>query len=77
MASMDNSNNSNSLGLSLNKKTMVAISVVLMLVLLFIGVLTQVIPRGEYQIIDQDGHEAIVDGTYTVLHDYKMPIWKI
>ncbi len=74
---MDNSNNSSSLGLSLNKKTMATISIVLMLVLLFIGVLTQVIPRGEYQIIDQDGHEAIVDGTYTVLDDYKMPIWKI
>ncbi len=74
---MDNSNSSNTLGLSLNKKTMLTISVVLMLVLLFIGVLTQVIPRGEYEIINQDGHETIVDGTYTVSEDYKMPIWKI
>ncbi len=74
---MDNKNNSNSLGLSLNKKTMATISVVLLLVLLFIGVLTQTVPRGEYQIIAQDGHKAIVDGTYTVLDDYKMPIWKI
>ncbi len=74
---MDNSNNSNSLGLSLNKKTMATISVVLLLVLMFIGVLTQIIPRGEYEIINQDGHEAIVDGTYTVSEDYKMPIWKI
>ncbi len=77
MGNSNNSNNSNSLGLSLNKKTMATISVVLLLVLLFIGVLTQVIPRGEYEIIDQDGHEAIVDGTYTVLEDYKMPVWKI
>ncbi len=74
---MDNSNNSNSLGLSINKKTMATISVVLLLVLAFIGVLTQVVPRGEYEIINQDGHETIVDGTYEVLDDYKMPVWKI
>ncbi len=77
MSNSNKSNNSNSLGLSLNKKTMATISVVLMLVLLFIGVLTQVIPRGEYEIVNQDGHEAIVDGTYTVSEDYKMPVWKI
>ena len=74
---MDNSNKNESLGLSLNKKTMATISLVLMLILAFIGVLTQTLPRGEYQVITNDGHEAIVDGTYTVLEDYKMPIWKI
>ncbi len=74
---MDKSNKSNELGLSLNKKTMATISVVLLLVLAFIGVLTQVVPRGEYQVVTQDGHESIVDGTYSVIDDYKMPIWKI
>ena len=74
---MENSNKNDSLGLSLNKKTMATISLVLMVILAFIGVLTQTLPRGEYQIINQDGHEAIVDGTYEVLEDYKMPIWKI
>ena len=72
---MDNKNDS--LGLSLNKKTMATISVVLIVILAFIGALTQTLPRGEYEIITNDGHEAIVDGTYTVLEDYKMPIWKI
>ena len=74
---MESSNKNDSLGLSLNKKTMATISLVLMLILAFIGVLTQTLPRGEYQIISNDGHEAIVAGTYTVLEDYKMPIWKI
>lgn len=74
---MDNKNKNDSLGLSLNKKTMAMISLVLVAILAFIGFLTQTLPRGEYQIIDQDGHEAIVDGTYTVLEDYKMPLWKI
>lgn len=63
-------------GLSLNKKTMVAITLVLLAILAFVGIMTQTLPRGEYQIIDVDGHEAIVNGTYQTI-DYKIPIWKI
>ena len=73
---MSNQNN-DSLGLSLNKKTMATISLVLVLMLAFIGLLTQTLPRGEYDIISHDGHECIVDGTYHELPDYKMPVWKI
>ena len=65
------------LGLQLNKKTMIALTLVLLAVLAFIGVLTQTMPRGEYDVALQNGHEVIVDGTYTPLEDYKMPIWKI
>ncbi len=72
-----NSNKNESLGLTLNKKTMLTITAVLLVILAFIGFLTQVMPRGEYEITTTDGHEAIVDGTYKVLEDYKMPIWKI
>ncbi|MBQ4364906.1 MAG: hypothetical protein II804_01450, partial [Clostridia bacterium] len=64
------------LGLSLNKKTMLAITLVLVAILVFVGVLTQVLQRGEYDITSIDGHEAIVNGTYHQLA-YKMPIWKI
>ena len=35
------------LGLSLNKKTMLAITLVLVAILVFVGVLTQVLQRGE------------------------------
>ena len=73
---MSNQNN-DSLGLSLNKKTMATISLVLVLMLTFIGILTQTLPRGEYDIISHDGHECIVDGTYHELPDYKIPVWKI
>ena len=73
----NNSNKNESLGLTLNKKTMLTITAVLLVILAFIGFLTQVMPRGEYEITNTDGHEAIVDGTYKVLDDYKMPIWKI
>ena len=65
------------LGISLDKKTVIAISAALVLIMALVGVMTQVLPRGEYQVIEKDGYEQIVDGTYTELKDYKMPIWKI
>ena len=61
-------------GLSINKKTVVSILLVLTAVLVFVGILTQVVPRGEYS-IDENG--AIIDGTYEQIEDYKMPVWKI
>lgn len=70
-------NKSIDMGLQLNKKTMIALTLVLLAVLAFIGVLTQTMPRGEYEVAVQNGHEVIVDGTYTLLEDYKMPVWKI
>ena len=65
------------LGISLDKKTLIAIITALVIIMAFVGVLTQVLPRGEYQVIEKDGYEQIVNGTYTELQDYKMPIWKI
>lgn len=78
MSNKENLNSeSKSLGISLDKKTVAAILVALVVIMAFVGVLTQVLPRGEYQVIEKDGYEQIVDGTYTELPDYKMPIWKI
>ena len=78
MSNKENLNIENkSLGISLDKKTIAAILVALTVIIAFVGVLTQVLPRGEYQVIEKDGYEQIVDGTYTELPDYKMPVWKI
>lgn len=63
-------------GIKLNKKTMIIISLLLFAIMVFAGVLTQVMPRGEYQTQMLDGHESIINGTYTEI-DYTMPIWKI
>ena len=65
------------LGISLDKKTVIAIITALVIIMAFVGVLTQVLPRGEYDVIQKDGYEQIVDGTYKELSDYKMPVWKI
>ncbi|MBQ8209465.1 MAG: YfcC family protein [Clostridia bacterium] len=61
-------------GLSIDKKTVFNIIAVLLGVLVFVGILTQVVPAGEYQI---DANGSIIDGTYTQLEDYKLPFWKI
>jgi uncharacterized ion transporter superfamily protein YfcC len=68
---------SKELGISLDKKTVIAIISALVIIMAFVGVLTQVLPRGEYDVIVENGYEQIVDGTYKELNDYKMPIWKI
>ena len=68
---------SKELGISLDKKTVIAIISALVIIMALVGVLTQVLPRGEYDVIVENGHEQIVDGTYKELTDFKMPIWKI
>ena len=62
-------------GIKLDKKTILIISVLLFGVMVFAGVLTQIMPRGEYLTDEATG--KIINGTYTQLDDYKMPIWKI
>ncbi len=61
-------------GLNIDKKTVLNIIAVLFCVLVFVGILTQVVPAGEYQI---DTNGSIVDGTYEQLEDYKLPLWKV
>ena len=61
-------------GLAIDKNTIKSILGVLLGVLVLVGVLTQVVPAGEFA-LDETG--AIIDGTYTPVEDYKIPIWKI
>lgn len=60
-------------GITLNKKTIVLICLLLAAIMAFAGVLTQVMPRGVY---DLDENGSIINGTYREI-DEKMPIWKI
>ena len=66
------------LGLHLDKKTVLFIFTVIVGILLLVGVLTQVVPRGEY-LRDADGTIVAMDengdSTYTEL-DFRLPFWK-
>ncbi|MBR3767287.1 MAG: YfcC family protein [Clostridia bacterium] len=67
-------------GLHIDKKTIVSITVILLAVYIFAGVLTQIMPRGEYNtFIDENTGNASIttESEYTPLEDYTMPIWKI
>ncbi len=67
-------------GIRINKKTIISITVVLLVVWALAGVLTRVIPRGEYTTFtDPDtGNAAITsESEYAPLDDYSMPVWKI
>lgn len=61
-------------GLQIDKKTVLSILAVLLGVMILVGILTRVVPAGQYQV---DAEGSIIDGTYQALEDYKMPIWKI
>lgn len=63
----------NESALKLDTKTVSAIVGLLIIILGIVGVLTQTVTPGEYEV--KDG--TIIDGTYHILEDYKLPIWKI
>lgn len=56
--------------LKLDGKTVSAIVGLLIIILGIVGVLTQTVTPGEYEVVDG----TIVDGTYHILEDYKLPI---
>ena len=65
-------------GLHLDRKTVLFITGVILAILLVVGILTQVVPRGEY-IRDESGVIVAQDengeSTYHTL-DFKLPFWK-
>ena len=49
------------IALQINKKTLISITALLLGIMIFAGILTQVVPTGVYNVRD-DG--SIIDGTY-------------
>ena len=67
-------------GLQIDKKTIISITAILLAVWILAGVLTHVVPRGEYSTVTdpETGKTSITtESVYAPLEDYKMPIWKI
>jgi uncharacterized ion transporter superfamily protein YfcC len=61
-------------GLNIDKKTLLGIAALLFVILIFVGALTQFLPRGEFQ-LDENG--SVIAGTYAENSEYKLPLWKI
>ena len=67
-------------GLHIDKKTIISITAILLAVYIFAGVLTQIMPRGEYNtFVDESTGKASIttESEYMPLEDYTMPVWKI
>ena len=67
-------------GLHFDKKTIVGIIAVLLAVWILAGVLTRVVPRGEYTTFadPETGKPAITpESVYEPVSDYTLPIWKL
>lgn len=67
-------------GLHIDKKTIISITAILLAVYIFAGVLTQIMPRGEYNtFVDEKTGKASIttESVYSPLEDYTMPVWKI
>ncbi len=77
MSDIENKTND---GLHIDKKTIISITAILLAVYIFAGVLTQILPRGEYNtFLDENtGKYSITeDSEYSPLEDYTLPLWKI
>lgn len=61
-------------GLNIDKKTLFGIAALLFGILILVGALTQILPRGEFQ-VDENG--SVIAGTYTEKPDFKLPLWKV
>lgn len=67
-------------GIQINKKTIFSMTAILLAVWIFAGILTHVVPRGEYStFVDAETGKASIttESEYSPLEGYKMPIWKI
>ncbi len=61
-------------GLNISSKTVLGVAVILAVILFLAGLLTQVLPRGQFA-LDENG--SAIAGTYQEHPEYKLPIWKI
>ena len=61
-------------GLNIDKKTLFGIAGLLFVILVVVGALTQLLPRGEFQ-VDENG--SVIAGTYTLHPEFKLPLWKV
>ena len=64
-------------GLNIGVKTFVSTIILLLCILIFVGILTHIIPQGTYEYVIEDGREVVVPGSFTELKDADpLPVWR-
>ncbi len=62
--------------LQIGKKAFFSAIVILLCLMIFAGILTRVVPSGEYQRAQVDGREMVVPGSYTAVEVSPPPVWR-
>lgn len=77
MGTGDRSNQNRQYSFKLTSGFILTMCLVFFGFLILVGVLTRVLPQGEYERRIVDGYKSIVDGTYRELTDQEpLPVWK-
>ncbi len=72
-------------GLKIDRKTIITITSLLLAIMVFAGILTQIVPRGEYVRYESGENEGKIvcdiengiEPEFVADNDYKMPFWKV
>ncbi len=70
---------SNSSGnLKIGTKSFISTVAILLGLMIFAGILTQVLPQGSFErVVDDNGYEMVVEGSYTLTENAeKLPVWR-
>ncbi len=70
---------SNSSGnLKIGTKSFISTVAILLALMVFAGILTQILPQGSYErVLDSNGNEMVVQGSYTIAENAeKLPVWR-
>lgn len=62
--------------LQIGKKAFLSAIVILLCLMVFAGVLTRVVPSGQYERTMADGREMVVPGSYTPVEVSPPPLWR-
>jgi uncharacterized ion transporter superfamily protein YfcC len=71
---MDNSREEASI--RIGKRTFLTALVILGILIVFVGILTLVIPTGSFERVYADGRETIVQGSFHFTQAAKFPVWR-
>jgi uncharacterized ion transporter superfamily protein YfcC len=63
-------------GLQISRKSFLSSVIILLLLMLAAGILTRVIPAGQFARVVENGRESIVPGSYQTIGKVDYPIWR-
>lgn len=63
-------------GAQISQKAFIQSAIILLVLMIVAGILTRVIPAGQFQRTEVDGRESIIPGSYAVMERPVYPVWR-